>query len=136
MKKRIIQGTIAAIIGLCIGWAYGQTPAHTVNLTVGSPDTSSTAPGTATILRATGSCPTTGVPASGTTLTSTVTVAGYIDANGVKVGTPGTYVDSTAIGGNTYCYWATVKASGGGSGVSNTFQGSITVYVNLAGNVQ
>jgi hypothetical protein len=128
---------LAAIFSLAVanGWLYGQS-GHSVTLTVGSPDTSSTAPGTATILRANGSCPATGVPASGTPLSSTVTVAGYIDANGVKVGTPGTYIDSTVSGGSTYCYWSTLKTQGGGSGVSNTFLGSITVVVTVTGSVQ
>src|SRR6185312_8330443 len=76
MKKRILQGAIFALLGLSIGWAFGQTPSHTVTLTVASPDTSSGAPGTATILRAAGACPASGVPSSGTTLTSTLSVPG------------------------------------------------------------
>ena len=125
MKKRIIQGIGFAILGLSIGWAFGQTPAHSVTLTVASPDTSSTAPGTATILRASGACPTSGVPSSGTTLTSTLAVPGTAN-----------YTDSSVTGGSTYCYWASLKTSGGGSGVSNTFLGTITVLVTLSGTAQ
>jgi hypothetical protein len=125
MKKRIVQGIGFAILGLCIGWAYGQTPTHTVTLTVTSPDASSAAPGTATIQRATGACPASGVPSSGTTLTSTLAVPGTAN-----------FTDSTVVGGSTYCYWASLKTAGGGSGVSNTFLGTITVSVNLSGTVQ
>jgi len=125
MKKRIIQGTIAAIIGLSIGWLSAQTPAHSITLTVVSPDVSSTAPGTATIFRAAGACPASGVPSSGTTLTSTLSVPGTAS-----------FTDSSVTGGSTYCYWTKLVTQGGGSGVSNTFQGSITVVVNLTGNVQ
>ena len=125
MKKRIIQGTIAAIIGLSIGWLSAQTPAHSVTLTVVSPDVSSTAPGTATIFRAAGACPASGVPSSGTTLTSSLSVPGTAN-----------FTDSTVSGGQTYCYWATLKAAGGGSGVSNTFLGSISVVVSLSGVAQ
>ena len=123
MKKRLIQGAIFAILGLCIGWAYGQS-AHSVTLTVSSQDTSSAAPGTATILRAAGACPATGVPASGQTLTSSLSVPGTAN-----------YTDSSVTGGSTYCYWSTLTTAGGGSGVSNTFQGAITVSVNLSGKV-
>ena len=125
MKKRIIQGIGFAILGLSIGWAFGQTPSHTVTLTVASPDTSSTAPGTATILRAAGACPASGVPTSGTTLTPTLSVPGTAN-----------FTDSTVVGGQTYCFWATLKAQGGGSGVSNTFLGTITVLVTLSGTAQ
>ena len=125
MKKRIIQGIGFAILGLSIGWAFGQTPAHSVTLTVASPDTSSTAPGTATILRAAGACPASGVPTSGTTLTPTLSVPGTAN-----------FTDSTVVGGQTYCFWATLKAQGGGSGVSNTFLGTITVLVTLSGTAQ
>jgi len=125
MKKRILQGIGFAILGLCIGWASGQTTTHSVTLTVSSPDVSSTAPGTATILRAAGACPASGVPSSGTTLTSTLAVPGTAN-----------YTDSGVTGGSTYCYWSTLKTQGGGSGVSNTFQGSITVVVTLSGSVQ
>ena len=125
MKKRILQGAIFALLGLSIGWAFGQTPSHTVTLTVASPDTSSGAPGTATILRAAGACPASGVPASGTTLTSSLSVPGTAN-----------YSDTSVAGGSTYCYWSTLKTAGGGSGVSNTFQGAITVVVTLSGTAQ
>lgn len=125
MKTRLFKLAALAALGFSIGWAFGQTPAHTVTLTVASPDTSTAAPGTATILRASGACPASGVPSSGTTLTSTLTVAGSA-----------TYSDSSVVGGNTYCYWATLKAAGGGSGVSNTFLGQISVSVQLTGQVQ
>jgi hypothetical protein len=125
MKKRIIQGIAIAVLGFCTGWAIGQTPSHQVTLTVQSPDTTSAAPGTATILRAAGACPASGVPASGTTLTSTLAVPGTAQ-----------YVDSGVTGGLTYCYWSLLKTAGGGSGVSNTFQGAVTVVVSLAGSVQ
>ena len=115
---------IAVLTFLAIGWCSAQA-SHTVQLTVQSPDTSSAAPGTATIQRASGACPATGVPASGTTLTSTLSVAGSA-----------TYSDSSVSGGNTYCYWASLKTQGGGSGVSNTFQGAITVTVSISGVVQ
>jgi len=124
MRKRIIQGAIFAILGLSIGFAFGQS-GHTVTLTVASPDTSSTAPGTATILRAAGACPASGVPASGTTLTSSLSVPGTAN-----------YSDTSVAGGSTYCYWSTLKTAGGGSGVSNTFQGAITVVVTLSGTAQ
>ena len=126
MKKRLIR--YAAVIGLiygALGWCYGQTASHQVTLTVQSTDTSSTAPGTATILRVTGACPASGVPASGTTLTATLAVPGTAQ-----------YVDSGVTGGSTYCYWTLLKTAGGGSGVSNTFQGGITVVVSLSGSVQ
>lgn len=125
MKKRIVQVIGFAILGLCIGWAYGQTPTHAVTLTVTSPDASSAAPGTATIQRATGACPASGVPASGTTLTSSLSVPGTA-----------TFSDNTVVGGNTYSYWATLKTAGGGSGVSNCFQANVGVTVTLSGSVQ
>lgn len=121
MKKLLAIGLLA----LAAGWLSAQTPSHTVTLTVSSPDTSSTAPGTATILRAAGACPASGVPASGTTLTSTLSVPGTAN-----------YTDSTVTGGQTYCYWAKLTAQGGGSGVSNTFLGSISVAVSLSGVAQ
>jgi len=125
MKKRILQGAIFALLGLSIGWAFGQTPSHTVTLTVASPDTSSGAPGIATIFRADGACPASGVPSSGTTLTSTLSVPGTAN-----------FTDSTVVGGKTYCFWAKLVAQGGGSGVSNTFLGSISVVVSLTGVAQ
>ena len=121
MKKKLAA---IGLLFLAVGFLSAQT-SHTVQLTVQSPDTSSAAPGTATIQRASGACPATGVPASGTTLTSTLSVAGSA-----------TYSDSSVSGGNTYCYWASLKTQGGGSGVSNTFQGAITVVVTLSGQVQ
>jgi len=121
MKKLIA----IALLALAAGWCSAQSSGHTVTLTVASPDTSSAAPGTATILRAAGACPASGVPASGTTLTSTLSVP-----------STATYTDSTVVGGSTYCYWTTLKTQGGGSGVSNTFQGAITVHVELSGTVQ
>jgi hypothetical protein len=123
--KRLIKLAAIAALGFCIGWAHGQSTGHSVTLTVASQDTSSTAPGTATILRAAGACPASGVPASGTIITSTLSVPATAD-----------YVDSTVVGGNTYCYWSTLKTQGGGSGVSNTFQGVITVVVTLSGTVK
>ena len=116
----------AAIFSLAVanGWLYGQS-GHSVTLTVSSPDTSTASPGTATVLRASGACPASGVPSSGTTLTSTLSVPASA-----------TYVDSTVTGGSTYCYWASLKTAGGGSGVSNTFLGSITVVVTVTGTVQ
>jgi hypothetical protein len=125
MKTRLIKLAVIGVLGFCVGWAYGQTPSHSVTLTVASPDASVAAPGTATILRAAGACPTSGVPSSGTTLTSSLAVPGT-----------GNFTDSSVTGGNTYCYWATLKTQGGGSGVSNTFQGAITVVVSLSGTLQ
>lgn len=104
--------------------AFAQA-AHQVTLTVTSPDTSAAAPGTASILRSTGSCPASGLPSGGNTLISTLSVPGTAN-----------YVDTGVIGGTTYCYWSTLKTQGGGSGVSNTFQGAITVSVSITGVVQ
>jgi hypothetical protein len=98
--------------------AYGQS-GPSVTLTV-----SSNAPGTATILRATGACPASGVPSSGTTLTSTLAVP--------TVGAGVTFSDNPPSAGN-WCYWATLAATGGGSGVSNTFLGSFPIVVTLSG---
>ena len=123
--RKLIKFGILFGIGLATGWLALAQSGHTVTLTVSSPDTSSASPGTATILRATGACPASGVPASGTTLTSSLSVAGTAN-----------YSDTSVIGGNTYCYWATLRTSGGGSGVSNTFLGAISVYVQLSGTVQ
>jgi len=122
MKKLGILATIFTLAMAC-GAALPQSAPHSVTI-----KTTATAPGTATVLRASGSCPTTGVPNSGTTLTSTLSVP-----------TPGTavpYNDATVVDGNTYCYLVTFAASGGGSAVSNTFQGSITVSVTISGSVQ
>jgi len=119
MKKLLIPVFAFALA------ASAQTPPHQVVLTVSSPDVSASSPGTATILRAAGSCPASGVPATGTTLTSTLSVPGTA-----------TFTDSTVVGGNTYCFWATMKAQGGGSGVSNTFLGSISISVSLSGVAQ
>jgi len=123
MKKFRILATIFAL-AVSAGWLSAQS-SHSVTLTVSSPDVSSAAPGTATILRAAGACPASGVPSSGTTLTSTLSVPGTAS-----------FTDSSVTGGSTYCYWTKLVTQGGGSGVSNTFQGSITVYVNLSGSVQ
>jgi len=114
---------LAAIFSLAVanGWLYGQS-GHSVTLTVSSPDTSTTSPGTATVLRASGACPASGVPSSGTTLTSTLSVPASA-----------TFTDSTVVGGNTYCFWAVLKTQGGGTGTSNTFLGSISVLVTLSG---
>jgi len=114
---------IAALSFLAIGWCSAQS-SPSVSLTINS-----NAPGTATILRSTGNCPATGVPASGTTLSNSVSVTASGSTNA------GTYTDSTVAAGNSYCYWATLQASGGGSGVSNTFLGSIGVTVTLSGKV-
>jgi hypothetical protein len=124
MKMKYILS--ASLLALAITpLAAKAQSGHTVTLTVTSPDTSSTAPGTATILRAAGACPASGVPASGTTLTSTLAVPATA-----------TFTDSTVVGGTTYCYWSSLKTAGGGSGVSNTFQGGITVVVSISGTVQ
>lgn len=120
MKKLIVLALL-----VFVGTALRAQAAHSVVLTVTSPDTSSASPGTATILRASGACPASGVPSSGSTLTSTLSVPGTA-----------TFTDSTVTGGNTYCFWATLKASGGGSGVSNTFLGAISVAVSLSGVAQ
>ena len=123
MKTRLFLLAVALV--MLPFSVYGQT-GHSVILTVSSPDTSSAAPGSAGILRAPGACPATGVPASGTTITPS------------PLSVPGTanYTDTTVTGGNTYCYWAVLNAAGGGSGVSNTFLGSITVSVSLSGTAQ
>jgi hypothetical protein len=116
---------IVLALALLVPTAALAQSGHSVVLTVTSPDTSVVAPGTATILRAAGACPASGVPASGTTLTSTLAVPATA-----------TFTDSTVTGGNTYCFWTTLKTAGGGSGVSNTFQGATTVVVTLSGTVQ
>ena len=100
-----------------------SSPSVTISIT-------SNAPGTATVLRAAGSCPTTGVPASGTALSSSVSVTGTGSSN------TGSFTDTTVAAGNSYCYWVTEAATGGGSGVSNTFLGSIGITVSITGKVQ
>lgn len=117
-----MRNILLAIAVVCLSTVAFAQSGHTVTLTVTSPDTSSSAPGTATILRANGSCPTSGVPSSGTTLTSTLAVPG--SAN---------FSDSSVAGGSTYCYWAKLTTQGGGTGTSNTFLGAITVLVQLTG---
>jgi hypothetical protein len=87
-----------------------QAATHSATIT-----TTATAPGTATVMRATGACPATGVPSSGTTLTSTLAIP--------TAGVPVPYTDSTITA--TSCYWVTFSATGGGSAVSNTFLGTI-----------
>lgn len=125
--KRLFNARIV-LLGIVFlymtGILHGQT-GHVVTLTVSSPDTSTASPGTATIQRASGACPATGVPLSGTTLTSALSVPATA-----------TYSDSSVTGGSTYCYWATLKTAGGGSGVSNTFLGQITVVVTMSGTAQ
>jgi len=115
---------LLALLALVPALAVAQTsPSVTINIT-------SNAPGTATVLRSAGNCPTTGVPASGTTLSSSVAVSGTGSSNA------GTYTDTTVTAGSTYCYWVTEAATGGGSGVSNTFLGSISISVSLSGVAQ
>lgn len=107
---------------LCLSTAAIAQSGHSVTI-----NTTASAPGTATVLRANGSCPTSGVPSSGTTLTSSLAVP--------TAGTAVPYKDSTVVDGNTYCYWVTYVATGGGSAVSNTFLGAITVTVQISGQV-
>ena len=126
MRKRLIELGVLALLGLCAGWAIGQTPTHSVSLTITEADSSATNPGTATIYRASGSCPASGVPSGATALSSTVSVPGT-----------GTYTDTSVTAGSTYCYYATVKVGGAVSPNSNTFQGAITIAVPaLSGSVQ
>lgn len=120
MIRKILALAVLVIPALAIAQS---SPSVTINIT-------SNAPGTATVLRAAGSCPTTGVPSSGTTLSSSVSVSGTGTAN------TGSYTDTTVAAGSTYCYWVTEAAMGGGSGVSNTFLGSIGVTVSITGKVQ
>lgn len=123
MKTFLRLATIA-LLGLSAGWLMGQS-GHSVTLTVSSPDTSTASPGTATVLRASGACPASGVPSSGTTLTSTLSVPATAN-----------FTDSAVTAGNTYAYWTVLKTSGGGSGVSNCFQANIAVSVSITGTVQ
>lgn len=118
-----------ALLALAAGWCSAQTPAtgNGFKLTVDA-----NASGTATILRAPGNCPATGVPASGTTLSSSVAIVATASS---PLGFQGSYSDPNLPAGN-YCYWSTFAAQGGGSGVSNTFLGSISVTVTLSGKSQ
>ena len=113
-----------ALLALAAGWCSAQTGTSML-LTVNA-----NASGTATIMRAPGTCPASGLPSSGTTLSSSVAVTGSGTNN------TGTYTDTTVTPGSSYCYWATLQAQGGGSGVSNTFLGSISVTVTLSGKPQ
>lgn len=118
-----------ALLALAAGWCSAQTPATGTGflLTIDS-----NAPGTGTVMRAPIQCPATGVPASGTTLSTSVSV---VAVAGSKLGFQGVYADPNLPAGN-YCYWSTLAATGGGSGVSNTFLGSISVTVTLSGKPQ
>ncbi len=126
MKKKLAA---IGLLFLAVGFLSAQTPATGTGfqLTIDA-----NAAGTGTIQRAPGNCPATGVPASGTTLSTSVSV---IAVAGSKLGFQGTYSDSGLPAGN-YCYWSTLAAQGGGSGVSNTFLGSISVTVTLSGKPQ
>jgi len=121
MKKLSILATIFTLALAC-GAALPQS-GHTVTINV-----TATAPGTATVLRADGLCPAASTPSSGTTLTSTLSVP--------TAGTAVPYNDTTVVDGNSYCYWSTFKAAGGGSAVSNTFLGQIGVTVSISGLVK
>jgi hypothetical protein len=118
MKKRLRKLAIWLGLGLIAGALSAQS-GHVATISV-----KATAPGTATVLRADGLCPATGVPASGTTLTSTLALP--------TANTAVPLDDATVVDGNSYCYWSTFKSAGGGSAVSNTFLGSIGVTVSIA----
>jgi len=118
---------LAAIFSLALanGWLYGQSGQGLI--------LNSNAPGTATLFRVAGNCPTTGVPASGTTLSSSIAVTATPITAQAPLGNQGTFNDSTAVAGTPYCYWSTLATTGGGSGVSNTFLGQVTVVFTLSG---
>jgi hypothetical protein len=98
---------IAAIAILALGvTAHAQTT-HKVTLSwTASSDSTTATPGTVSVLRASGVCPATGVPATVTTLTTSAPAGGP-------------YVDSTVTAGQ-YCYYVTATIGGATSVPSNT----------------
>jgi len=106
MKTRILL----LILGCFFLFSAAQAQsaqAHSVTLLISSQDTSSSSTGTATVWRAAGTCPSSGLPTGATALTTTLTIPGIA-----------TYTDLTVTAGNTYCYYSTVKLG------SNTIQPS------------
>ena len=110
MKKFLL----ASLLLLAAAAVQSQSP-HSATIGITQADTSPATPGTATLYRASGSCPTTGLPTGATVLSSKISVAGT-----------GTYTDQTVTPGN-YCFYATVTLGGQTSGSSNTFQGTVTL---------
>ena len=96
---------------------------HTATLPIGaSPDSTTSNPGTVTVYRATGTCPTTGLGALTFTAVTTSAPAS------------GSYVD-TLPGPGTYCYYLTATISGATSGASGTGGGTATPFPPTLGTV-
>lgn len=103
MKKIL---AVFAILALAATLAHAQT-SHKVTLSwTASADSTTASPGTVSVLRANGSCPATGVPATVTTLTTTALAGGPYTDSGVTAG--------------QYCYYVTATIGGATSVPSNT----------------
>jgi len=91
-----------------------------------SPDSTTAAPGTVTVYRATAACPASGI---GTLAYSKLTATALAG---------GPYVDTSVTTGSTYCYYVTATIGGLESNPSNTFQGQIPTAPpsTLTGSVQ
>ena len=99
---------------LSIPFAAKAQSSYSVNLTwTASTSSTSANPGSVKVLRATGSCPASGIGSLVySSLNNTAPAAGP-------------YTDSTVVAGTTYCYYITATVGSSTSGPSNTFQAVI-----------
>jgi hypothetical protein len=111
-----------AVLVLAATFGHAQAT-NTVSLSWQDTSCTATTPCTAQVFRATGSCPASGIG----TLTYTELTA--LDAQATVAGA---YSDTTAVQGQTYCYYVTDSFVTGGtspSNPSNTFQLAIPITI-------
>ena len=115
--------TFFASLLLVLALPLAAQATHTATLPIGaSPDSTTSNPGTVTVYRATGTCPTTGL---GTLTFTTVTTSAPAS---------GSYVD-TLPGPGTFCYYLTTTISGATSGPSGTGGGVALPFAPTLGSI-
>lgn len=120
--KKLAIAIIFATLGVITGFAQ-----HSATLTwKASADSTAITPGTASVYRASGACPATGIGTASYSLLSVTAPAG------------GPYVDTSVTGGATFCYYVTASISGGTSDPSNTCTVTVPLAAptNLTGTVK
>lgn len=96
-----------------LGFTANAQTSYSVKLNWTASTSSTTTPGTVSVFRAVGNCPTTGIGSlTYSTLSTTAPAAGP-------------FTDSTVAYATTYCYFVEEVISGKSSGPSNTFQAAI-----------
>jgi len=117
--KRAVMGLILVLSAIVC-----RAQSHQVTLSwTASKDSSASNPGTVTVYRAVGSCPSSGIGTLTYTPLTTTAPAG------------GPYTDPTVTAGMTYCYYVTATINGATSQPSNTANATVPVFSPTAVSV-